>query len=85
MSTVFAGFHFVKKKPPEKYDSNFAKKILSEKKKTEKLTSEQMHFYKLKEARSTSSLQIEAEYNQRDAKSVMLLHQNRSNGTKVYF
>ena len=49
------------------------------------LTSRQVHFYKLKKARSTSFLKIEAEYNQSDAKSVELLLQNSSNGTKIYF
>ena len=44
-----------------------------------------MHFYKLKEARTTSFLQIEAEYSQRDAKSVEFLPQNCSNWTKISF
>ena len=55
------------------------------KKKPKKLTSEEMHFYKLKEARSTSCSQIVAEYNPRDAKSVELLLQNTSNETKICF
>ena len=44
-----------------------------------------MHFYKLKEARSTSSLQMEGKYNQLDAKRVELLLQKSGNGTKIYF
>ena len=66
---MFAGFHFTKRKPEKCAIQNWRKKYRT-KKNPKKLTSEQMHFYKLKEARSTSSLQIEAEYNQRDAKSV---------------
>ena len=66
--------------------SNLAKKNSErKKKKPKKLTSEQMHFYKLKEARSTSSSQIGAEHKKREVKSVELLLQNSSNGTKINF
>ena len=82
--TVSAGFHFAKKKP-EKCVIQIWRKKYRTKRKPKKLTSEQLYFYKLKEARSTSFLKIEAEYNQRDAKSVELLLQNSSNGTKIYF
>ena len=44
-----------------------------------------MHFYQLKEGCSTSSLQIEAEYNQRDAKVLSFYYINSSNGTKICF
>ena len=82
--TVSAGFHFAKKKP-EKCVFQIWRKKYRTKRKPKKLTSEQLYFYKLKEVRSTSFLKIEAEYNQRDAKSVELLLQNSSNGTKIYF
>ena len=64
-------FLFREKKNGKMCNSNLAKKIPNEKK-LKKLTCEQMHFYKLKEACSTSSLQSEAKYNQLEAKSVEL-------------
>ena len=78
-----ANFNFTKKKP-EKCVIQIWRKKYRTKRKPKKLTSEQF-FYKLTEARSTSFLKIEAEYNQRNAKSVELLLQNSSNGTKIYF
>ena len=75
--TVSAGFHFAKKKKNRKNVSfKFGEKNTERKENRKNLllsSSKQFYFYKLKEARSTSFLKIEAEYNQRKAKSVELL------------
>ena len=82
--TVSVGFHFAKIKPENVLIQIWRRKNRT-KKKPKKLNSEEIHFYKFNEARSTVSLQIKVEYNQWKTKFTSFYIRNQCNGTKICF